>query len=103
MSQPILWVFDSPFRTGSVIEIREAAGEHVVPGEGQVPVVFTPDDFRDSLGKTVPLSFAGEVIGQARVRDARVEDDGRSVLLTYEITDLSPGQAGSEVPPGNSS
>jgi hypothetical protein len=50
------------------------------------------------VGKVVPLSFRDEEIGHARVREATVADDGSSVLFVYEITDLSPGQAGGEGP-----
>jgi hypothetical protein len=92
MSQP------SFFRVGSCFQVREPAGTLSVPGKGKVAAVFWPDDFSGSVGKAVPLLVRDEVIGHACVRDASVADDGSSVLFTYEITDLSPGQAGGDDP-----
>lgn len=85
-------------RAGACFQLREPAGTMSVPGKGEVPVVFAPDAFASQAGRVFPLTVlpGREVIGHARVREAVVSDDGASVLFTYEITDLSPGQAGSE-------
>lgn len=90
MSQP------SFFRVGACVQVREPAGILSVPGKGKVAAVFGPGDFSGSVGKVVPLRAGNEVVGHARVREAEVADDGSSVLFTYEITDLSPGQAGGD-------
>jgi hypothetical protein len=90
MSQP------SFFCVGACFQVREPAGVLSVPGKGKVAAVFGRGDFTSSVGKVVPLRVRDEVIGHARVREADVADDGSSVLFTYEITDLSPGQAGGD-------
>ena len=97
MSQP------SFFRTGSCFQVRVPAGMMKVPGKGEVPVVFARDAFTSLAGTVVPLTVRGEPAGHARVREADVADDGSSVLITYEITDLSPGQAGDDEPLGSGS
>jgi hypothetical protein len=84
------------FRVGARFQAREPAGTVDVPGVGEVPVQFAQDDFTTQAGRTVPLRVRGDVVGHARVCEATVADDGRSVLFTYEITDLSPGQAGGD-------
>lgn len=94
MSQPPF------FRPGAVFSARESAGSAYVPGKGTFPQQFERDAFAGVIGKIVPFRSGGEIIGHARVLAADVEDDGSSVLFTYEITDLDPGQPGDIGIPG---
>lgn len=86
------------FRVGACFRVREPSGTVNVPGRGEEPVVFARDAFTAQVGRVIPLRVRDDVVGHARVREADVADDGTSVLFTYEITDLSPGQAGGDEP-----
>ena len=64
------------------------AGTVDVPGKGEFPERFSPGAFDGSLGTVIPLKLEDTQIGHARVIEARVADDGLSVKITYEVTDL---------------
>jgi hypothetical protein len=86
MSQP-------PFlRIGTRFEVRRPAGTVHVPGKGDFPDRFAPGTFDAQVGSEISLSVNGEPVGRAVIIAVQVADDGSSVLLTYEITELGPGQ-----------
>jgi hypothetical protein len=58
------------------VELRQNAGEHER---------FASDAFASQISKDVPIKLNDERIGTARVLGARVIDDGRTVLLSYEV------------------
>jgi hypothetical protein len=77
------------WEVGRRFQLREPAGYDDVPGFGRVRRVFEQDSFGSSVGNTVPLRIAGEIVGWARVCDAEVPEDGSSVLFTYEVTQVT--------------
>lgn len=58
------------------VQLRQNAGEHER---------FAPEAFVSQIGTEVPVKFNDEQVATAIIVDARVTDDGRAVLLTYEI------------------
>jgi hypothetical protein len=48
---------------------------------------FHPDAFRNSIGKSVPLTIGNNPLSMTTILDANVAPDGRSATLTVEVPD----------------
>lgn len=91
---------ENPFslRAGMRYTFTYRPGPAEVPGKGWFPQEFARGAFDRSVGKVVPLTMNGRQLGHGRLMEADVADDGGSVQLTYEVTDLDAGQAAGDAP-----
>jgi phage head maturation protease len=75
---------------GAVVSFWQRAGTVDVPGKGEFQERFAPGAFDSEIGKVVPLSAEGRVLGECEILSADVAEDGSGVMFTYRILgDLS--------------
>jgi len=86
-------------RVGMRYTFTHRPGPVEIPGKGWFPQKLATGAFASQIGKVIPLTMNGRQFGHGCLTEAVVADDGDSVQLTYEVTDLDAGQAAGDAPP----